>query len=276
MHSQGQLNRYQETFNEITSIQEFFNGAKKHLESRYWGMDVTSEDRVEVVDVGRGDKCLKISVKDNDRPFRTKFPLTRAEIRYRSPNHFTNGEYYYSWKFLIPENELFEDDLSVGAGGKKSHHFIAQWHDPTPKNKIDTENFNQDVPIFLEYRHDTTNNSNKRRIWLKFRPTTQNNGYQIMFADIIKGQWTEIVLYINWAADNSGFIEAWINGKQLVEFRSGETQMRGPNLKKMKNGQLGSNYFRVGHYRRGHSKSHTLYFDEFSFGKSFDDLLIRP
>ena len=271
-----QLDSYGENF-EIPDItpKRFFWGKPTGMESDYWGMEVVSPKRINFVKDSSGKQVVKITVVTKDGPGRTKYPRTRAEIKYFSPNHQTVGEFYYSWRFMIPNDAEFRDTIPLSTNGTIPYHFIAQWHDPIPKSKIDQDTFNTEVPIFLEYLHDTVSQNNQRTIRLKFRSTKQKHGYQIMEGAIRKGEWTKIILHINWAIDNTGYIEAWVNGEQLVEIRSGKTKMQGPNLKKLITGEIGSNYFKAGHYRSQFSNSHTIYFDDFSYGKNISDLIIQ-
>lgn len=271
------LDFYCENLNQDSlNSKQFFWRKNRQNANEFWGMEVKNANRVSFQADTAGNRYLQIDIKGKDAPGRIKYPRSRAEITYRPIHHQTLGKYYYSWRFMIPNDSSFRDTIPPKINGKDSWHFIAQWHDPVPKHTIDQDTFNSAVPIFFEYKHDTISKGPDRQLWIKFRSTKVEHGYQIFRASIQKGQWVEIVMHVNWALDDSGYLECWVNGNPIQEMKSGKTRIFGSNIKRLKNGEVGNNYFKAGHYRRGYTTNHTIYFDDFSFGKRMDQLIIQP
>lgn len=189
------------------------------------------------------------------------------------PEHGEDTEFYYSWSFLIPNNQEHPDD-------PVADNIIAQWHEPIDK----TWNVqNAQPPFFLSYKNDTQAKDNYRKLGVMYglRYDDNNDGKMEggfhsfpVNINIEKGKWTDIVLHIKWSSDSKkGFLEMWVNGEQVVY--QGETRFYAANLYTDRLGKTYPNIFKIGQYRIGQSNTQSIYIDDFRIGKRFEEVNTR-
>ncbi len=75
------------------------------------------------------------------------------------------------------------------------------------------------------------------------------------------GQWNDFVYQIRWSYRADGFVNAWLNGKQIISYRGpvGYNDEIGP-------------VFNFGLYRDRSDKTYVVYFDCYRRGNSFRDV----
>jgi len=78
--------------------------------------------------------------------------------------------------------------------------------------------------------------------------------------DIVAGRWNDMVYHIRFAADDTGFVEIWMNGKHVARFDGPTAALRGQ----------GQFYHKMGLYRDRMAEPMTMYFDNYAIGDSFD------
>ena len=161
--------------------------------------------------------------------------------------HHVDGNYFYEWKFMIPNDFKFQ---SFNINGSKTRHFIAQWHQSynyeSTRRNLQTKNirvkwkYNQLVdcegrrvklkgkpPVTFNLIHDDDNMDKRLDLvisygtqynyhWLKnCIPDTNSiiGGRQYRIRDIVApGEWVKIKTEINWSSNSSdGYMKIWIN-----------------------------------------------------------------
>ena len=161
--------------------------------------------------------------------------------------HHTTGKYFYEWKFMIPDDFIIQ---GIGNNGKKTRHFIAQWHqaynyESTRRNSelkktkvkwkhnqiVDCEgrklNLKGKPPITFNLMHDDNDMDQRLDLvisygtqynfhWLENCITDTNSikgGRQYKIKNIVNaGQWVKILTEINWSSDVSeGYMRIWVN-----------------------------------------------------------------
>lgn len=248
---------------------------------------------------------------------------------------------YYAWSILIPDDGTFQDQLSgynddwlwndtcnfmpnsshpcqplppnIKCSGKTYQH-ITQWHKNIKDENgstIEYDSCGGQPPIYVAYKPcDTVPESVKERSLVVsyglYRPSNAACGTKqnLVFPGILKkGEWIDLITYIYWAPDTTGYMDIWINGIQyawdpsinpksknglcnswggnsriMVPFDPGNSQLeptvRGANMYKDVHGNPQSNYFKMGQYRGQVTYTQTGYVDEFSMAGSCDQLTL--
>lgn len=142
----------------------------------------------------------------------------RSEIRQNRVK--TNGEYWYGWSVLIPDD--FRRD--------PSYDIIGQFHDYQGSNNGWWGNAPRHLPLYFFLQNDD---------WY-LRGTHQKYPNQKMTDTFIKnlgavnkGKWTDFVVNAKWSYKSDGFIKVWQDGK-LVFHKTGSVYYNlpsGPYLK---------------------------------------------
>ena len=165
--------------------------------------------------------------------------------------HHTTGVYYYGWKFMIPDNFIFQKEGQDSNNyGKKTRHFIAQWHqayvyestrrNPNHRGKKVKWKYNQTVdcngrtlnlrgkpPITFNLMHDDTDNDSRLDLVISYGTqynfhwlencipdsNSVNGGRQYRLKNIVKpGEWVEMLTEISWSTEaDEGYMRVWIN-----------------------------------------------------------------
>ncbi len=268
-------------------------------------------NRLSWANMGKEDgQSLQITVKGGDHPHHAHAPRTRAEVAIY-PGHNEGEEYYYSWSFMIPDNDEFVDDHK-----SSGYHYIAQWHEqdyisPDPGffgsqdgcASRESKGPRIEVPFFLRYNHRDDLTQEPTITFLYQRTQIEDyselpEGYKRytnsdeitevcnnrtrIEVPIKKGEWTDITLRIKWSSEklanysNTGFMEIWVNGEHIKNPEASNNSIDqykifGPNLYKVDGSPL-PNFFKVGHYRENHDLIHTLYVDNFRITNDLDNL----
>lgn len=304
--SDAPLITYQEKIKGLKNYHQSFDDFS-FLAAREWGREnmnscsrCPKSDNIPRLEIGRhnGDNCLKIAVYEQDGVYmhgNKNGVRSRSEVVYR-PRHGDNSTFYYSWMIYIPDDSTFRDvEARRGA-----FHVIAQWH------QANAGRFSlpgSQPPFKLSYKHEPGAAGHYRNLAINYgthyeteksifrnSPLPQKRGFQIIDA-IKKGEWTQITTKFHWSADDTGYMQMWINGKPcVVENLDGTDVLRvkqgpveraskifGPNLyvardtDKKYPGRPVPNYLKFGHYRGYIKGSHTLYIDDFRVSSGFPD-----
>lgn len=146
-------------------------------------------------------------------------------------------ELWYGFSTLIPADYPTDEDNSC---------MLAQWHDWT-----------RPVPPMLANRY------NKGTFYV----THDNAGIaqMILYKDpaFARGVWHDFVYHARWSKGADGYIEGWIDGRKVVDFR-GSTLYPGSKL---------GPYFKFGVYCTTDVRvPHVAYHADFSRGNSFADV----
>ncbi|MFY0608249.1 MAG: heparin lyase I family protein [Cyclobacteriaceae bacterium] len=198
----------------------------------------------------------------------------RAEV-FIKPKHPANSKYYYSWKFMVPNNaEEFVDDEESDRHG---YHIIGQWHEEDHIKPICKK---PHPPITLTYKH-SKDTSGYRNLGLTYGLKCQDENAKILnnkeFYKIInpikKGDWVKIVFGIYWSSESEGYLQVWVNDSPVIfegqkgTMRSGDilpTKLHGANMyTRASDSRAIPNYLKLGHYRSRHTYPSTIYFDDF-------------
>jgi hypothetical protein len=75
------------------------------------------------------------------------------------------------------------------------------------------------------------------------------------------GVWHDFIFHIKWSPNNDGFIEAWMNGKQVIHFR-------GPTENQDDVGPV----FKFGLYRDDSPKTYVSFVSNYRMGDSFEEV----
>jgi len=236
-------------FNQIFGIEYFEN---KHG-INYWLE--TFEDntalglRVFPKDVASMANCTSINNCPDLDTLRCCSSRDRCEAKVYP--HHTTGTFYYGWKFMIPDNFVFQKEGRDSINyGKKTRHFIAQWHqayvyestrrNPNYRSTRVEWKYNQTVdcngrelnlkgkpPITFNLMHDDTDNDHRLDLVISYG--TQYNfhwlencipdinsvkgGRQYRLKNIVEpGKWVSILTEINWSTEfDVGYMRVWIN-----------------------------------------------------------------
>lgn len=215
---------------------------------------------------GRKGKSLKLTTLDNfDNAGGINDTIrSRTEIKIK-PEHGENSEFYYSWSFMIPENEEHPDDVV-------QDNIIAQWHEPI---NIKWNVKNEQPPFFLIYKNDVHAKNNQRELGIMYglrydQNLVKHHSFRSN-VNIEKGKWNEVVLHIKWSSDPKiGFLEIWINGEKVVN--DGISKFYAANLYTDINGFSHPNFLKLGQYRLGQTTTQSIYLDEFRIGKSYEEV----
>ena len=101
-------------------------------------------------------------------------------------------------------------------------------------------------------------------------PNSDNNTFTVGNPlPIVKGQWYDVVFHMYWSDDNTGFVEAWINGTSVTPFNGTDNKFYRRNIFNRT-----GNYFKFGQYRGHEQPAHTntVYFDEVRIGTSYAEV----
>jgi hypothetical protein len=76
----------------------------------------------------------------------------------------------------------------------------------------------------------------------------------------LRGRWLDLRFEVRLTADSSGFVRAWLDGKQVVDYAGASSNITGPTTGFPKPNRF---LFRMGLYRNAMSKPMTIYLDEY-------------
>ncbi len=242
-------------------------------------------------------KSLKLTVHANDHPHNAKCSRSRSEIAINVRNK-NNKEYFYKWRFLIPDNNEFIDQNPVkdtiscniqedSGQNENPYHTIFQIANNTWEDGIKL-NVDEHIIAFMEYRHnETLSNDKKRDLFLRLKSIQDGSFTRINIKDAIKkGVWNEFIFRIYWSDNNDAEFQIWINRKAIVIDPLATTQWDyfanllsendTPTIFNSSNIALTNdtqqpvtNSLKMGSYRRHHKLNHSVYIDDFQITAEF-------
>ena len=84
----------------------------------------------------------------------------------------------------------------------------------------------------------------------------------LAFLDDMRGNWTDILLHVNWTDRKDGFFRVYVNGNsEPVYARLGSTRRRGLEA-----------YFKFGIYRSKGKKTQVVYYDDVRRGRTCEEV----
>ena len=105
---------------------------------------------------------------------------------------------WYKWSVYL------EEDYPIQEGGKLS---LGQWHSmECPHVKFNSYGSDNGKLYF-----------DLRKTWEGDCKTTHRS--YIGNLQEMRGKWTEFIIYAEWASDESGVFEIWLNGKQVLDYK---------------------------------------------------------
>jgi len=160
-------------------------------------------------------------------------------------------EYWYRFSMFIPI------DFPI----HRNRLILSQWHGvaeyelgEVSRSPVLAQRFSEGkfyiTLRYSEQKVQTSNNGIKKRIYKT--------------KDLKLGIWNDFIYHINWSYQNDGFVNVWLNGKQIVSYTGpvGYNDKEGP-------------YFKFGIYRNDIEETYTVYYDEYRRGLNRKDITIR-
>lgn len=208
-------------------------------------------------EVQKGDYAGSFDRKTNDDGIAT----SRSEIRERFDAKM-GKTYWYSFRTFIPEDFPVEDNRLM----------IAQWH------ASDSEGEATSPPLAVYYRNGAllirARYSDKEYI----SPNEETEKVNLYREEgFPKGQWHQFIFQVKWSYESDGFVNAWVDGRQVVAYTGGVSY-------KDEDGP----YFKFGAYRdeefivddgketrakKAATDPYTIYHDDYRRGKNCTDIL---
>ena len=166
----------------------------------------------------------------------------RAELKERF-NAPRGSEHWYSISLYLPKDFPIHDNRLV----------LSQWNaEPDPGE----EELERSPPLSQRFI------DGKFRILLYKEPLTKKlpaTGRKVIYEtkDFELGRWHDLIYHVKWSHNKDGFVRAWMNGKQIVDYNGpvGYDDKEGP-------------YFKFGLYRDDVPETYVAYFDDYRRGKT--------
>lgn len=99
-----------------------------------------------------------------------------------------------------------------------------------------------------------------------FGGTVDQNERRFRLADFQRNTWYDFVFHVRWATDNTGFVEVWLNGQNVLPLTNTPTIYSGQTV-----------YLKQGFYRGpGSDSSSVVYHDAMRRGTSAEDVSAPP
>ena len=162
------------------------------------------------------------------------------------------SEVYYGWSFMI--------DTSY----TDTHYCLfSQWQNlPNFEQGENWDNtFPSPPPLALVYINGEIRINRNEKV-------VNENVQTIASHAVSKGTWYDIVFHVYWSDDETGFVEAWLDGAPMIS--SGDHKFYGSNLY-----SRAGNYFKFGLYRGSDTDEYNpliAYGDELKIGSSYEEV----
>src|SRR5512135_2865691 len=181
--------------------------------------------------------CCAYSVTVAANPTRTGKYAYKLDARVAGANHRAEiqvggsvmGERWYGWSIFIPADWQ----------NTAQFHLLTQWHVGSAMQPLQL--VNNDAKIMWQHYEGFPDTAKMSVLW-----TGDFNA--------MRGKWTDWVVHANWQADSSGYIQAWMNGKQVVDWHGVSVTPGG-----------GSPYWKCG-FNYSAAESRVMYCDELRMG----------
>lgn len=175
-------------------------------------------------------------------------PSFRSEI---STDEYVamNSVQWYGFSLFIPTDFPIEDNRCV----------IGQWHDKAKSQMGEADKSPDVAQRFRNGRFYVTVRHSDQRIVTDPDQVPEEVVFETMHFPL--GQWNDFVYQIKWSYHKNGFVNGWMNGKQIIKYRGpvGYNDDIGP-------------FFNFGLYRDGTDQTYVVYFDEYRRGNSFTEV----
>ena len=187
--------------------------------------------------VRAGRSALKITLQPNDpTPEISADETERDELTESDYLNAREGEAYaYEFSLFVPQDFPVVPKRLV----------LAQWKQDREGHKVTSD----DPVIALRYVNGklfVTTKSERERV-TRYQTTRE-----------VRGRWTDFVFHIRHTRTNDGFVQLWIDGERVLDFR-GPTAY-GNEFGYPANGRF---YFKMGLYRDDMKEPMTLFIDEY-------------
>jgi len=175
-------------------------------------------------------------------------PSFRSEI---STDEYVakNSVQWYGFSLLIPQDFPIETNRCV----------IGQWHDKAKTQLGEPDKSPEIAHRFSNGRFYVTARHSTERIVSDPDAVPQEVLFETTHFPL--GQWNDFVYQIKWSYHRNGFVNAWLNGKQIINYHGpvGYDDDIGP-------------VFNFGIYRDETDKTYVVYFDQYRRGNSFAEV----
>lgn len=184
----------------------------------------------------------------------------RSEVRAHRVK--TNGEYWYGWSVLIP-NDFVSDP---------SYDIMGQFHDYHGPDNGWWGTARRHLPLYFKTQDG---HWKLRGTHQKYPEKRVTETFTKDLGPYTKGKWTDFVVHAKWSYKSDGFIHVWKDG-QLVFSRTGSVYYNLPT----------GPFFKIGIYKgdpewpgSGNISKRVVYFDEIRTGDKnarYKDVAPRP
>jgi hypothetical protein len=169
-----------------------------------------------------------------------QWPGTRSEV-YTSTGEQAGTESWWGWSTYFPKD--------FAPAPNSIWNIFTQWHNtgPTGQANAHFEIDTTTTPWHLELR--------------TFGGQENQNEHRFYLADFQPETWYDFIFHVRWAADSTGFVEVWVNGKLVVPLTNIPTIYQGEGV-----------YLKQGFYRAPANVTSVVYQDAMRRGDSYSDL----
>lgn len=200
-----------------------------------------------------GEASLRFELRKGDI-FKDMFGRTtyRAEVDTKDFPPMRSVR-WYAFSMYLPEDFPNEDNWLL----------LAQWHGVDKRHlgevsRIPAMGFAyRRGRFYLQIRHSAERILKEEDASAKEIPFSTNS--------LPHGRWNDFVVQAKWSYENDGFVNAWLNGEQIVKYRGpvGYNDDVGP-------------YFRFGLYHGKTDKTYVVYFNQVRSGTSAEEIGLKP
>lgn len=184
-----------------------------------------------------GIRSVQITVKEGDIDQINKedgVHLERAELD--SGRHpFLHADVWVGFSFLVPSGFPVVDNRLV----------ISQWKQ---------DGFNVGPLVAQRFR------KGEHYLTVRIPNTASDDAMRFPLPNIVFGRWNDMIWHVKFSPGADGRVELWMDGHQYVSY-SGPTSV--------KNGK-NSFYHKIGLYRDRWKEPMTVYFDNYTLGRSYN------
>ena len=198
--------------------------------------------------VRSGNESLRFEVRSGDcGTYKSGYDDCKyaRERREQSQADYNRGEYWYHWSIYLPK-----DFPGINDGG--SRVVMGQFHTDSPGTKGGHQ-----LQQFANELIDDKSTGEQREVYALIPWEVP-----LAFLDDMRGDWTDILLHVNWTERKDGFFRVYVNGNVEPTYsRSGRTRRSDVNV-----------YFKFGIYRARGKKTQVVYYDDVRRGRTCEEV----
>ena len=214
--------------------------------------EAARDDSIQIVTdpVHRGRYAAKFTVREGDFVSNGN----RAELTHDNGDR-AGSEVWYAWSFLVPEE--FPDT----EWKPKLWQALGQWHDQPDKALGETWQTMPGRSPSIAIYYTSKKGESAIELWYG---TYGKDAVQkiVATAPLQKGKWHDMQFHIGWSQDETGFVEAFLDGQSLINPDGENHRATGPNM-----WNAASPFLKVGLYRNKEiTTTNSVYFDEVRAG----------